>query len=205
MSCQIFTGNESLGNAAAAIKWGADHGAVISQNSWGYPDLDSTPGSVRAAVDYFVKYAGFDENGVQSGPMAGGLVVFAAGNEKKNGSSSEYGNILNVTSVGAGFCKAGYSNWGDFADIAAPGGDVGAKVLSTLPDNRYGWSAGTSMACPHVSGAAALIVSVCGGPGFTAGKLREILEGSATDISAYNPDFFLGKGLLNVQNAVSSE
>ena len=205
MSCQIFTGDESFGNAAAAIKWGADHGAVISQNSWGYPDLNATPGSVKAAVDYFVKYAGFDENGVQTGPMAGGLVVFAAGNEKKNGSSSEYDNILNVTSIGAGFSKAGYSNWGDFADLAAPGGDTGAKVLSTIPGNRYGWSSGTSMACPHVSGAAALIVSICGGPGFTAKKLRQMLEDSASDISAYNPEHYLGKGLVNVQGALSLE
>lgn len=91
-------------------------------------------------------------SGVQTGPMA---------------SSSSYDGILNVTSLGAGFVKAPYSNWGSFADLAAPGGSKPNHVLSTLPGNRYGWMAGTSMACPHVSGVAALVVSACGGPGFT--------------------------------------
>ncbi|MBO7070121.1 MAG: S8 family serine peptidase [Bacteroidales bacterium] len=204
MSCQIFSGDDSV-NGASAIKWGADHGAVICQNSWGYPDLNETPESIRAAVDYFTKYAGIDENGEQTGPMAGGLVVFAAGNERKNGSSSEYDRILNVVSVGADFCKAGYSNWGRFADLAAPGGDAtkGNKVLSTLPGNKYGWMAGTSMACPHVSGVAALVLSICGGPGFTPQDLRTRLEATSTDISAYNPDYYLGRGLVNAHAAVS--
>lgn len=201
MSCQIFTGIESSVSPAAAIKWGADHGAVISQNSWGYPDLSTTPESVKAAVDYFVKYAGLDADGVQTGPMAGGLVVFAAGNEMRMASSSAYDGILTVTSLGAGFRKASYSNWGDFADLAAPGGDTPNKVLSTLPGNRYGWMSGTSMACPHVSGAAALALSVLGGPGFTSSMLREHLESTARDISPWNPDYHLGHGLVDASAA----
>ena len=204
MSCQIFTGNESVCSPAAAIKWGADHGAVICQNSWGYPELDETPESIKAAVDYFVKYAGLDAEGVQTGPMAGGLVVFAAGNERRMASSSTYESILNVTSLGAGFVKAPYSNWGAFADLAAPGGYKPNRVLSTLPGNRYGWMSGTSMACPHVSGAAALVVSACGGPGFTPAELRQRLEESARDISAYNPDYYLGHGLVDVYAAVNA-
>lgn len=202
MSCQIFTGNESVGCPAAAIKWGADHGAVICQNSWGYPDLAETPESVKAAVDYFVKYAGMDADGHQTGPMAGGLVVFAAGNERREASSSTYESILNVTSVGADFAKAGYSNWGSFADLAAPGGDKPNYVLSTLPGNKYGWMAGTSMACPHVSGVAALVLSACGGPGFTSAQLRAKLEASARDISLYNPTHALGHGLVDAYGAL---
>ena len=201
MSCQIFTGNESAGNPAAAIKWGADHGAVISQNSWGYPELDSTPESVKAAVDYFVKYAGLDADGRQVGPMAGGLVVFAAGNERREASSSSYDGILTVTSLGAGFKKASYSNWGSFADLAAPGGDPPNRVLSTLPDNKYGWMNGTSMACPHVSGVAALVVSACGGPGFTSAELRRRLESTAKPLNA--TDYYLGHGLVDATAACS--
>lgn len=199
MSCQIFTGNESAGNPAAAIKWGADHGAVISQNSWGYPDLASTPESMKAAVDYFVKYAGLDADGRQVGPMAGGLVVFAAGNERREASSSSYEGILTVTSLGAGFRKASYSNWGSFADLAAPGGDQPNKVLSTLPGNKYGWMNGTSMACPHVSGVAALVVSTCGGPGFTCADLRLRLETTSRPLDA--PDYYLGHGLVDASAA----
>ena len=120
MSCQIFEGKNS-GSGAEAIKWGADHGAVISQNSWGYPTLDETPASLKSAVDYFEKYAGLDKNGKQVGPMKGGLVIFAAGNEGKNTSSSNYEKILSVTSVGADYKRAYYTCYGSYADVSAPG------------------------------------------------------------------------------------
>ena len=124
MSCQIFQG-EDQGNGATAIKWGADHGAVISQNSWGYTDATSTPQSTKEAIDYFIKYAGMDENGVQTGPMQGGLVVFAAGNDNASISyPAEYENVVAVSAVGADYQRAYYSNYGQWADIAAPGGDV---------------------------------------------------------------------------------
>ena len=149
MSCQIFDGKAS-GSGAEAIKWGADHGAVISQNSWGYPDLHTMPTSVKAAVDYFEKYAGLDENGRQVGPMKGGLVIFAAGNEGRNTSSNDYEKVLTVTSVGADYKRAYYTCYGSYADVIAPGGDAkkGNQVLSTIPGNKYAKMQGTSMACP---------------------------------------------------------
>ena len=176
MSCQIFEGKES-GSGAEAIKWSADHGAVISQNSWGYPTLDATPASVKSAVDYFEKYAGVDENGKQVGPMKGGLVIFAAGNEGKNTSSSDYEKILAVTSVGADYKRAYYTCYGNWADVIAPGGDAkkGNQVLSTIPGNKYGKMQGTSMACPHVSGVAALVLARFGGDGYTPAALRKQL------------------------------
>lgn len=205
MSCQIFQGDDQ-GSGAEAIKWGADHGAVISQNSWGYTDASYTPQTLKAAVDYFVKYAGVDANGAQTGPMKGGLVLFAAGNENMSiGYPAEYGNVVAVSSVGADFRRAYYSNYGSWTDIAAPGGDVkkGNQVLSTLPGNRYGRMQGTSMACPHVSGVAALIVSRFGGPGFTVEALKERLLGSVTDISGFNRNYYLGSGLVNAYLAIA--
>ena len=206
MSCQIFSGKDG-GDGATAIKWGADHGAVISQNSWGYKDVTMTqaPASVKAAADYFIKYAGFDEKGNQVGPMAGGIVIFAAGNENQDHSSVAYEKILNVTSVGADYRRAYYSNWGSFADIAAPGGDAkkGNQVLSTLPKNKYGIMQGTSMACPHVSGVAALIVSKFGGIGFTPEALWKRLVENTTDISAYNRNYYMGSGLVNAYRAIA--
>ncbi len=205
MSCQIFQG-EDQGNGATAIKWGADHGAVISQNSWGYTDATSTPQSTKEAIDYFIKYAGMDENGVQTGPMQGGLVVFAAGNDNASISyPAEYENVVAVSAVGADYQRAYYSNYGQWADIAAPGGDVrkGNQVVSTLPENRYGRMQGTSMACPHVSGIAALIVSRFGGPGFTVEALKERLLNNVTDISGYNRSHYLGNGLANTYLAIA--
>ena len=205
MSCQIFQGEESA-EGAAAIKWGADHGAVISQNSWGYENITYTPQRDKDAIDYFVKYAGLDENGNQTGPMIGGVVIFAAGNENASvGFPASYENAIAVTSVGADYKRAYYSNYGDWTDIAAPGGDAkkGNQVLSTLPGNKYGLMQGTSMACPHVSGVAALIVSRFGGQGFTAEALKERLLAGTTVISGYNMSHHMGSGLVNAYAAIA--
>lgn len=205
MSCQIFEGKKS-GSGAEAIKWSADHGAVISQNSWGYPTLDSTPESVIKAVDYFEKYAGIDENGKQVGPMKGGLVIFAAGNEGKNTSSSDYEKILSVTSVGADYKRAYYTCYGNWADVVAPGGDAkkGNQVVSTVPGNKYAKMQGTSMACPHVSGLAALTLARFGGDGYTPAALRKQIEDNVTDITSFNTGYNLGKGLINAYKTVGA-
>lgn len=220
MSCQIFKTNPSDprkdigGNTSAAIKWGADHGAVISQNSWGYEygKVNDTPYSEKQAIDYFVKNAGYDENRNQVGPMAGGVVIFAAGNDNAEESyPGSYKSAICVTSLGADFKRASYSNYGSFADIAAPGGEAskGRLVWSTIPGNDYVGYQGTSMACPHVSGVAALVVSQLGGPGFTADKLKEILLGSINDVDIYdyNSPYVgkLGAGLIDATKAVLSQ
>lgn len=207
MSCQIFEGEKGSGAGPVAIKWGADHGAVISQNSWGYLEATETPKSLQAAVDYFIKYAGLDENDVQVGPMKGGIVIFAAGNENQDVSGNGYGPIFNVASVGADFRRAYYSNYGDWIDITAPGGDVkkGNQVLSTFPGNKYGYYQGTSMACPHVSGVAALIVSKFGGAGFTPDELEKRMVESAVPIQSFNRKFGMGAGLVNAYGAIAGQ
>ena len=204
MSCQIFDGDKQ-GSGPEAIKWSADHGAVISQNSWGYDGLTTTPASLKSAVDYFIKYAGVDKNGNQTGPMKGGIVIFAAGNDNKNVSSTDYEAVVNVSSVGADYKRAYYTNYGSWCDIAAPGGDAkkGNLVLSTLPGNKYGKMQGTSMACPHVSGVAALVLARYGGEGYTPTALRKRLEGNTSDISAQNANYYLGKGLVNAYKAIA--
>lgn len=208
-SSVIFSAEAIADNAASAlaIKWGADHGAVISQNSWGFTytndipiedwmasNIDNSCPEVRAAIDYFLQYAGCDDEGNQlpDSPMKGGLVIFAAGNDNVPWDIiSTYEPVISVGAYGPHLTKAFYSNYGSWVDIAAPGGDS-APIWSTLPyqvnDGDYDgghvittdWYGGeywmgTSMACPHVSGVAALIVSYFGGPGFTADAAREIL------------------------------
>ncbi|MBQ2965860.1 MAG: S8 family serine peptidase [Bacteroidales bacterium] len=192
LSCQIFAPNPADpnkdfgGDGASAIKWSADNGAVISQNSWGYvyetaeeQAAAEIPGHLAAAIDYFIANAGM-ENGVQTGPMKGGVVIFAAGNDaREHDPIGKYDPVIAVGAIGADMTRASYSNYGSWVDIAAPGGDAPHMVYSTLPGNSYGAMQGTSMACPHVSGVAALIVSHFGGPGFTAETLRtKLLEGA---------------------------
>ncbi|MCI1640314.1 MAG: S8 family serine peptidase [Bacteroidales bacterium] len=195
LSCQVFEdyadGTSKSGPTSSAIKWGADHGAVICQNSWGYSyDADGNgildtqekenalnatiSASDKAAVDYFIKYAGCDNSGNQlsSSPMKGGVVIFAAGNDGlPNGAPGNYDPIIAVGAIGSDGKRAGYSNYGSWVDIAAPG----SSVYSTLSGSKYGYMSGTSMACPHVSGVAALVVSYLGGPGFTNTMLEDRL------------------------------
>ena len=205
LSCQIFDLYGNSPDLYQAIKHGADHGAVILQCSWGFsPDLDgdgfTTDEEIelyrsftindlpeyKAAIDYFIKYAGCDNNGNQlpDSPMKGGVAIFAAGNDNFDYDPLvSYEPIIAVGAFGATGNKASYSNYGDWVDIAAPGGDAKFGIYSTLLGSSYGGSdwQGTSMACPHVSGVAALLVSYFGGPGFTAQECRtRILRGAVS-------------------------
>jgi subtilisin family serine protease len=216
MSCQIFVDENDpyAGNAgqngAPAIKYAADNGAVICQNSWGYPTLTEIPASDKAAIDYFIQYAGIDENGRQTGAMRGGIVIFAAGNEDREAAApANYEEVVAVSSIAPDFRKAYYSNFGSWVDLAAPGGDIqsfGNKgtVLSTVVGG-YGYMQGTSMACPHVSGVAALVLSYYKGSGFNPDMLRARLENAATNIDSYNSSYKskLGK-LVNAHASLAS-
>lgn len=230
MSCQIFEpsddpGGKSKGNQKIpqAIVYGANNGAVISQNSWSYVfEQGSTPylnASTKAAIDYFIEYAGLDENGNQVGPMKGGIVIFAAGNDDSDRDAypAKYEKVLSVASMAPDFVKAYYSNYADWVDITAPGGSYryGGKyndacpVYSTIPGNAYGYKQGTSMACPHVSGVAALVVSTfgVGHPGFTPEDLKAILLENVGNIDQYNPAYRgkLGVGYLDAGAALSKD
>ncbi len=167
------------GDQAAAMKEGADYGAVISQNSWEYVNGGSVSSSNKAAIDYFIKYAGCDNEGNQrpDSPMKGGVVIFSSGNQWAGwGNPAGYEPVIAVGSIHHNGKRSPYSNYGDWVDICAPGGDgTTSNVLSTVPGNKYSAAYGTSMAAPHVSGVAALLVSYFGGPGFTNKMLEEKL------------------------------
>ncbi len=198
-------GNSGTGGFDEAFIYAADMGAVISQNSWGYTAPGFVEQSLLDAIDYFIANAGFDENGAQVGPMAGGLVVFAAGN---SGSSADYypgfyEPVLAVASTDHNDQKSGFSNYGQWVDISAPG----SNVLSTYINGGYNHLSGTSMACPHVSGVAALVVSKLGGVDFSTDQLRAIIEATADDIDSKNSGFvgLLGSGRLNASNPLMDD
>ena len=212
MSCQIYQGYNSASDSRTArvIKWAADQGAVLMNCSWGYSaDYDQNGyvsaselaafkqehftdpdyADLRAAVDYFLANAGCDAHGNQreDSPMKGGLIFFACGNDNVDWDIiSSYEPIVAVGAFGPSGSKASYSCYGNWVDVAAPGGDGYSSndcVWSTVPKEiEYadyagnGWQ-GTSMASPHATGVAALIVSYFGGKGFTADQCREILQG----------------------------
>ena len=136
----------------------------------------------KEALDYFINNAG-SPNGV----IDGGLAIFAAGNEYAAvpGYPGAYSKCLTVSATAADFTPASYTNYGEEVGLSAPGGDLEyygkigesdktyydssftladaqGSILSTLIRNgqpAYGYMDGTSMACPHVSGVAALGLS----------------------------------------------
>lgn len=205
---------ETGANLARVFQYAADNGAQIAQNSWGYEESpDQMLSSDAAAIDYFIDYAGTDENGNQVGPMKGGLVVFAAGNNSQDYDyPSGYERVLAVAAIGPNGVAAQYTNYGPWVDVCAPGGDLQTNpsyggVLSTIPDSQYGYLQGTSMACPHVSGLAALVLSVKGQEGFTCEDLFDLIVNS-TDPSIYNynknKEGQLGSGMISAMLALSS-
>lgn len=211
MSTQIFGDNSP--NTAAAIVYGANNGAIISQNSWGYTQPGYQDQAVNAAIDYFINEAGRDANGKQVGLMNGGIVIFAAGNSNTNSPMYPGANpaVLAVGATNVFDNKAGYSNYGPHVDISAPGGETSVNsargVLSTVLGDQYAYFQGTSMACPHVSGVAALIVSQFGKPGYTPTDLRNRMLATVDNFVAMSPEFLgqMGIGRLNAGKALQPD
>lgn len=141
-----------ISRAIKAIEYAKKEGAKISNNSWGYEGRPS-----RAL-----------EEAIQSSEM---LFVAAAGNggrDRKGDdndtnpnntiypSSYSLPNILSVAAIDNRGELARFSNYGiKSVDLAAPG----MNILSTFPENEYGYLSGTSMATPHAVGTAALVAS----------------------------------------------
>lgn len=201
MSAQVFSGSSSGGFHLAPV-WAADNGAAISQNSWGYTSAGVYDQSVLNAIDYFNANGGGDA-------MDGGITIFAAGNSDATGAwyPGFYSGAFAIAATNNQDQKAWYSNYGPWIDISAPGGEtnsVNARgVLSTLTGNSYGYYQGTSMACPHASGVAALIISLAYGE-LTAQDVADILKNTTDDHYAVNPNFIgqLGTGRLNAYQAL---
>ena len=213
MVTQMMDGrNGSL--TPASFVYAADNGAVLMNCSWGFTNNEApTPKAYVEAIDYFNTYAGFDENGVQTGPMAGGLMVFAAGNDGREVEHpSMDDNVFAVAALSANYVRSYFTSFGEWVDISAPGGDAnrGTYILSTLPDNKYGNAQGSSMAAPHVTGVAALIVSHygVGRKGFTRDKLIYLLQSTANKKALEENGSYatrLGAGLVDAYAALTAE
>jgi len=140
-------GHGSTSDAVKCIDWAVANGAHILSNSWG------GAGSSQELVE-----------AVTRAERKGVLFVAAAGNTASVGNDNDknpnypaalpQSNVIAVGAIDVHDTKASFSHYGQqTVDIGAPG--VG--IMSTMPDNKYASMDGTSMATPHVSGAAALV------------------------------------------------
>ena len=205
MSVQVYDpSGAGGGNTNLPYEYSADNDAAISQNSWGYTSVGSYDQLVLDGIDYF------NANGGGT-TLDGGLVIFASGNSDASGDwyPGCYSGAMAVSATNFNDERSYYSNYGTWVEISAPGGEQFSTsdpkgVLSTHTTSTYDFLQGTSMACPHVTGVAALILSMAPGV-FTNQEVRDILNNTTDYIDDINPTYAgeLGSGRLNAYAALN--
>ncbi len=180
-------GNGSISNIAEAIMYAAglsDNPKKIDAVDLINMSLGSTSGSTTL------------KNAVNKAAQAGVIMVAAAGNSGSGlNYPAAYEEVISVAAVDSGGNIASFSNDGSTMDLAAPG----QSILSTVPDNQYGYSSGTSMAAPHVSG----IISLMLAQGVSHNEIRTRLHQASVHPGEKNYSYDYGYGLINSNLALS--
>lgn len=171
------TGNGTLTNIANAIIYAADQGAQVINLS-----LGGSQGSVTL------------ENAINYAWGKGSTILAAAGNEGSNTLTypAYYENVIAVGSTDSNDQKSSFSNYGTWVEVAAPG----SNILSTYIGSNYAYLSGTSMACPHVAGLAALLAA----QGKNNAEIREDIQSTADPILGTGSYWTYGR--INANRAV---
>ncbi|MBI3548656.1 MAG: S8 family peptidase [Elusimicrobia bacterium] len=179
-------GNGTSADLVAGIDWAVRNGIDIANMSLGGGEEDNTP-ELRAAV--------------ANATAAGLTIIAAAGNDGPGnntvGYPARYAEVIAVAAITSSERTAMFSSRGPQVAITAPG----QGILSTFPTNRGGQAtqSGTSMACPHAAGVAALAVAAKGIRGSAA--IRAALTGTARKLPGAGPNE-QGAGLVDAAKIV---
>lgn len=196
VSNSLYSTANSRIKRADGINWAWKNGADIISNSWGSSEQFEVIDEAIDSAFYLGRYG------------RGTVVVFAAGNNYRNPVSYPANcrpGILAVGSITNTGTLSSFSNLGPGMDVVAPG----SSILSTVLNNGIGTKSGTSMACPHVAGIAALVIQR--NPYLTSDQVNAVIESSAKKIGSipYNPGYEngtwnteFGYGLADAYNAV---
>ncbi len=198
---------------AQGIAYAAETGAQVINNSWGFGDEQPPEQPILVLEDAIV-----------TAHTMGATVVFASGNDEKDIENQPIKSFPYSIIVGASNPsdeRPDFSNWGEI-DVVAPGAGYstgtenqperailslraaeGAMVDDGLVlDTYFLRESGTSMAAPHVSGLAALILSVH--PDYTPEMVRQVIRRNATDLGAPGFDELFGYGRIDAAAAIAS-
>lgn len=203
---------ETALDIAAGINWAWDNGqAAVLSNSWGFSTANATNTNVPNfdAIVQAIENARTDGRGGR-----GSIVVFASGNSHQSFSGvtfpADVNGVVTVGAINRNGAIWNYSSRGAEMDLVAPTGNVNnlGDVRTTDRTGGNGYVAGnyvntfggTSAACPQVSGAAGLLISI--NPNLTEAQVTNFLNTSATDMGSTGFDNTFGHGRLNVQGAV---
>jgi subtilisin family serine protease len=190
-------GSGSLSDGVLALKYAADMGARVSSNSWG-------ASGTSAVLDDAIQYE--HDKGM--------VVVVAAGNSNADAlgfTPASADRAVTVAASDHNDAKASFSNWGQKIDVAAPGVDilsVKAAINNMCTSSRgnivgtdYCRVSGTSMATPHVSGLAALILAE--NPDLSNEEVRQLIRTGAVDLGPQGKDRDFGYGRIDADGSVS--
>ncbi|HLD89107.1 MAG TPA: S8 family peptidase [Candidatus Nanoarchaeia archaeon] len=176
------TGSGYYSSIIAGLQWAVDNGMQVASMSLG-GSADSQ--ALHDAVD--------------NAYSKGVLLVAASGNEAgKVSYPAAYSSVIAVSATDSNNNLASFSNYGNEISLSAPG----VSIYSTYKGGGYATLSGTSMAAPHVSGAAALAIQ--SHPGYTNFQIRDLLARTSIDLGAAGLDAQYGYGLVNAYNAVVS-
>lgn len=164
---------------ASGIYWAADHGANIANISYNGVSGSS---SVQSAAQYL--------------RSKGGVVVVAAGNSSGLESIAPSDALLSVSSTNGSDTRSGFSSYGDYVDLAAPG----ESILTTARGGGYATVQGTSFSSPVVAGVAAMMMDA--NSALTPAQIDSILKSTAGDLGTAGWDQYYGFGRVNAAAAV---
>jgi thermitase len=176
-------GSGTVADVAACIRWVHDRGAKVISMSLGGPSSRTLAEAAKSAYS--------------RGGRSGSLLVAAAGNDGDGTVEYPAGldQVVSVAAIDARDSVAPFSNENSDVELAAPGVDI----LSTKLGGGYIRYSGTSMATPHVAGAAALLWGRT--PGATASSVRRRLDAAVDDLGAPGRDPAYGYGVVDLAKA----
>ena len=182
MAVKIFP-NALDSVCSKAIVYAVDNGAKVINNSWGPTSQRPSNPLVEQAIDYAVS--------------KGVVVLFAAGNNSDDVikyAPANYKSVICVAATDQNDEVAGFSNYGANVLVSAPGKDIMSLKFGS---SDYTIMSGTSMAAPHVSGLAALIISKF--PNLSLNDIREKIKMAVDEINSNRP---VGSGRINAFKAM---